>query len=272
MRTSSARSPPCSPSGRPSSPRSACGVRRTAKLAKWLRAALDEERSTYVDDARLLFAVGAATGLNAPSVRTTTGVSDPHSVRTLTDVAPVQGCAAFLRQPAERRAPYWAAAFVLTLMLLALAPLLALGGTMGNGSTDAVLLSAFGPVEEPVSPDASVRRIAVSLAVTNRSSTVVFVSPLQFRARDSKSAYHRPTLDATLDVERYRLVASGPGSGGAMGSIALRGGDLAAGYVVFDVPQGTQLTHIVLTAGGHELIVEVPADRYSLAAPSVGRP
>ena len=57
-----------------------------------------------------------------------------------------------------------------------------------------------------------------------------------------------------------------------MGSTALRGGELVAGYVVFDVPHGTQLTHIVLTVGGHELIVDVPADRYSLAAPSVGTP
>ena len=237
--------------------------RRVQKLAQRLRAALGEDRSGYADDELFLFAVGAAVGARLPAAQMPRGLVEPDPV--VPPLAP-RSSDAVMR---ARRAPYWATAAVAVLLVVALVPLVAL---LRAAPIEPVVLTAYGPVEQPPAPSAFVRRVAVSLAVTNHTNALVFVSPLQFRAMDGEHRYYRANVDATLRVDAYRLVASGPGTGGAMAAVTLRNGDTVAGYVVFDVPLGARLTQIVLTAGNRELTVDVPADRYSFAVPTLATP
>jgi hypothetical protein len=107
------------------------------------------------------------------------------------------------------------------------------------------MLAASGPTVYSTTLSPALERVAVLVTISNRSGDDLQINPADFVTRDAEHRIFPANAAAT--VADARLVEAPPTMRGSLPlpTVTLRGNDLVAGFVVFDVPAGVRPVELI---------------------------
>jgi hypothetical protein len=122
-------------------------------------------------------------------------------------------------------------------------------------------LSATGPFVYASGNGGALDRLAIVATITNHAGDDLVVSPADFVARDSTGRIY-PSNPAATVADAHR-VSVAPGTRGTMPlpAITLRANDTLTGFVVFDVPHGTQPAELIWRQVDSDAVTPITAPR-----------
>ncbi len=126
-------------------------------------------------------------------------------------------------------------------------------------------LEASGPIAYPAYVDAPFERVAIVVTITNKSGDDLAVNPADFVARDAEHRiYPANPTEAASDAQAVRLASAH--QRGVQGilplpTVTLRQDDVLSGFLVFDVPSGTQLAEVIWRQSDTDYAAQLPAAR-----------
>ncbi len=132
-------------------------------------------------------------------------------------------------------------------------------------SQEPLTLEASGPIPYPAYVDSPFQRVAIVVTITNKSGDDLAVNPADFVARDAEHRiYPANPTEAASDAQAVRLASAhqrGVQSLRPLPTVTLRQDDVLSGFLVFDVPSGTQIVEVIWRQSDTDYAAQLPATR-----------